>query len=146
MYQQVLYTPGTPTHDMCGPSVEAKLDVIHGNHTFTYREGPGGDVLGDVCTPIGIGNATRATVDEAFALATKKAGTFQFYTINFRDILYPCVSEPTFVFTVSSGMDAVFVGVDTRNVCRTAVTRMYTMPNGTIPALCEQADRLPNCY
>jgi hypothetical protein len=143
---QVLYTPGKQTDDECGPSVQATLDVAQGNFTLEYRAGPGGDVMGDVCTPIGVGNATRVTVDTALALATKKAGPFKFYTINFRWILYPCISEPTMVFTVSSAMGTVVVGVDTANVCKTAVTRMYTLPNGTIPALCEQPDRLPDCY
>jgi hypothetical protein len=70
---------------MCEPSVEVRLDVTHGNYTLiNHHDDP---FVGDVCTPIGLNNKSRVTVDEAFAMAQKKTGGFKFYTINFRDIL-----------------------------------------------------------
>ena len=147
---KVYYTQGTPTNDVCGPFVEVKLDIKRGNSSFNFCDGPNCNVIGDICTPIGLDNKTRITVDEAFALATKKAGKFTFLTLNFRYILYPCVTEPTFVFTTDASNPAnpstLFIGVDSRLVCTTVATKMYTLPNGTIFPLCQDPDRLPKCY
>jgi hypothetical protein len=71
-------------------------------------------------------------------------------TVNFAPTRYPCVSEPTHVFTTDATDPAdpggVFVGVESKNVCKTAVTRMYKLPDGSIPPICKQPDRLPICY
>lgn len=40
--------------------------------------------------------------------------------------LYPCVSEPTMVFTTANDpVNALFVGAETHNVCRTAIVSSY---------------------
>jgi hypothetical protein len=70
--------------------------------------------------------------------------------VTFAPTRYPCVSEPTHVFTTDATDPAnpggVFVGVESKNVCKTAVTRMYKLPDGSIPPICQQPDRLPICY
>lgn len=48
-YIRVLYTPGTISKDVCGPSVAASLDVTHRNFTITWHND---SVLEDICKPV----------------------------------------------------------------------------------------------
>eukprot|EP00041_Stephanoeca_diplocostata_P014176 m.254956 g.254956 ORF g.254956 m.254956 type:complete len:234 (-) comp19608_c0_seq7:1419-2120(-) len=140
-YIRVLYTPGTISNDLCGPSVAVSLDVLRGNFTSTWHND---SVLEDVCKPVGIGNASRITVNQALADAKTVVPDLRFYTINYRQALYPCVSEPTMIFTMANKpVSALFIGAETRNICRTAITRVFSV-NGTVPPICEK--NLPQCY
>ena len=91
-FLRALYAPAaTADKDpACGPAVVAQLEVASGNVSAAAVE----SIMGDYCWPVGVGNASRPTVDEALAaagsaLAAKGLTMPPWHAINFRMPLDP---------------------------------------------------------
>eukprot|EP00039_Didymoeca_costata_P023244 m.6468 g.6468 ORF g.6468 m.6468 type:complete len:221 (+) comp3535_c0_seq2:142-804(+) len=141
----VVYTTATASHSVCGPVVDAVYNLTTNKTVFKSEP----FVMDDQCFPIGIENSSRVTISEAFQLAQSKADLSTFKTINYREVLYPCVSESTVIFTTDDtkiDYGSVFVGSSSRNVCKSAVTRPYKLPNGSEPTICTEPDHAPQCF